>query len=61
MGYNHCPIEPYDWSDGPDGEGDCRECEGTGEVCGNNDIEETCPECGGSGFRPIEYFDDDLF
>ena len=31
MGYHHCPIEPPDWSDGPDyAEGDCPDCDGTG-------------------------------
>lgn len=27
MGYHHCPIEPNDWSDGPDDDGGpCPDC-----------------------------------
>ena len=54
MGVHFCPIEPDDWSNGPDCGPECRECEGTGEICVNNgddrDVTETCPRCGGSGF-----------
>lgn len=61
MSYHHCPIEPPDWSDGPDYDGDCRECEGTGEVTGDDDIERTCQACGGSGFVEREPLDDDVW
>lgn len=57
MGYHGCPIEPSDWSDGPDYEENCRNCEGTG-VIGDND--DTCPDCDGSGFVPYEPMDDDV-
>jgi len=29
---------------------ECRTCEGTGEIIGDDDLERTCPTCGGSGF-----------
>ena len=61
VGFHSCPIEPSDWTDGPcDLEGDCPKCEGTGTVCGDNDLsdeEKTCDKCGGSGF--LEPFDGD--
>ncbi len=52
MGLHLCPIEPDDWSYGPDEpEGlECRVCEGTGEIIDDNNLEHTCPACGGSGF-----------
>lgn len=46
-----------------DVEGDCPACAGSGEVDCNCDDRgcslcvdgsRTCPECGGSGFRPVE-------
>ena len=64
MSYHHCPIEPSDWSDGPDDRGICRECEESGYIsqssCGDDeDIE--CPDCSGSGYIEYEPFDDDVF
>lgn len=62
MGYHHCPIEPPDWSDGPDyAEGDCPDCDGTGLIDKDDDLDHTCPTCDGSGFLPRDYdqFDDD--
>lgn len=59
MGFHPCPIEPDDWANGPNyDEGNCRECDGTGEVIDSNDQEQTCPECGGSGFVQEPYEDD---
>ena len=53
MSYHHCPIEPDDWTNGPSwlyDDGNCRECEGTGEIIDSQDNEQTCPACGGSGW-----------
>lgn len=71
MGYHHNPIEPSDWSDGPDyldGEA-CESCGGAGEcmqmVCyGGLPTEEMrdCPDCGGTGTMEPDNsrFDDDV-
>ena len=63
MGYHHNPIEPSDWSHGPDddpGE-ECKTCEGTGEIVGpdpdNEDM--TCPTCDGTGTVPRDFDGDD--
>ena len=46
MGLHLCPIEPDDWSNGPDyEEGNCPDCEGTGEIIKDDDLEHTCPGC----------------
>lgn len=53
MGLHLCPIEPDDWTNGPnyeEGE-ECRECGGSGELIGDDDLERTCPRCGGCGFE----------
>ena len=64
MGYHHCPIEPNDWSYGPDeydyGTEECRACEGTGEVSDDSGGERTCSSCDGTGFVESNYFDDDM-
>jgi hypothetical protein len=65
MGYYHCPIEPNDWTDGPDYEEqvECSECNGDGELAGDDNITETCRRCDGTSFvDPPEYepFDDDV-
>lgn len=57
MSYHGCPIEPSDWSDGPQGGDECRTCDGAGEITGDDDLDETCPSCGGSGF--VDYDEDD--
>jgi hypothetical protein len=69
MGYHHCPIEPSDWSDGPNyEEGNCPDCDGLGTVSCNCDDrgcskcadgERTCEGCDGSGFLDPPDFDDD--
>ena len=60
MSYHHCPIEPDDWANGPDEEGNCRECEGTGETVNDRDEEEPCRACGGSGLVDYEPFKDEV-
>lgn len=42
------PSADFDF-DVPEGE-ECHNCEGTGEIIGDDDLEHTCPSCGGSGF-----------
>lgn len=32
----------------------CHNCGGTGEVTGDDNIDRTCPECGGSGWPESE-------
>lgn len=64
MGLNPCPIEPDDWSWGPEDDPDaCPECNGVGTINADSpvafDLEETCPRCGGSGFvDPPDMTDD---
>lgn len=41
-------------------EGNCRECEGTGEIIDDRDQEQTCPACGGSGWILDEPWEDDV-
>lgn len=48
MGYHHCPIEPSDWSDGPNDEWECPECCGEGTV--DEDAGQQCDRCGGLGY-----------
>lgn len=54
------PIEPDDWANGPDHpEPDCPDCEGTGEVDTDvQDLTRTCERCGGSGYLPVDHYDD---
>jgi hypothetical protein len=59
MSYHECPIEPDDWANGNGEEGDCRECEGTGECVNDRDEEYPSPACGGSGFVDREPLEDD--
>ncbi len=61
MSYHHCPIEPSDWTDGPDYlEGaDCDACGGTGLL--NENDPEPCPECRGEGFIAPDYESDQQF
>lgn len=59
MGLHLTPNEPDDWANGPyepDGQ-ECSQCEGTGEVIGDDDLERTCLACGGSG---VVGYDDEL-
>ena len=64
MGYHHCPIEPSDWSDGPDeyvySYEECQTCYGTGTETDDNNVERTCPSCEGTGGVESDYFDDDV-
>lgn len=57
MGYHHCPIEPSDWTDGPD-DWQCDRCCGDGFE--DEETGEPCRKCGGSGWLEQEYFDDDV-
>ena len=68
MSYHGCPIEPSDWSDGPDDDS-CEECGGTGEP--TKEGETCCQKCHGKGYHdpadyephdPADYepFDDDV-
>jgi DnaJ-class molecular chaperone len=66
MGLHLCPIEPPDWSDGPNEPelDECRDCNGTGTIDADrpdcHDAEMTCPKCGGDGYvAPPEYDDGD--
>ena len=69
MGYHHCPIEPSDWSDGPDDENQiCPDCE-EGKV--NREamtidgigypaiVGQRCETCDGQGFIEIEPYEPD--
>lgn len=74
MGYHHCPIEPSDWSDGPDDEGEpCPDCV-DGVV--NREamridgidypaiVDQRCETCEGNGViypEPYEPYDPDYF
>ena len=59
MGYHHCPIEPSDWSDGPDDGDVCERCYGDG--LDDEETGEPCRDCGGSGYKPLgDYFEDDV-
>lgn len=63
MSYHECPIEPPDWSDGPDylNDGNCCECDGTGLTVDERTEEDVdCPECGGTGWVDEPRFDDDV-
>lgn len=61
MSFHGCPIEPTDWTHGPDWyDGDCHNCDGTGEIVNDRDEEISCPECGGTGFREYEPLPDDV-
>jgi hypothetical protein len=61
FGYDE--MDHYHELDADFEEGDCHECGGSGEVyCSScegsgcsrcSDGHRTCPECGGSGFRPV--------
>lgn len=62
MGFHGCPIEPNDWTDGPDYlEGDdCEHCGGTGFE--DEDAGVTCEHCEGQGviLHDYEPWDDDV-
>lgn len=59
MSYHHCPIEPSDWSDGPD-DNSCEHCGGTGEPDADSLGETSCPKCHGKGYIEYEPMDDDV-
>lgn len=48
MGYHHCPIEPSDWSNGPNDDDECPACGGDGWEDEDNHI--ACLRCHGHGF-----------
>lgn len=52
MAYHHNPIEPSDWTEGPDylSWPECETCAGVGSLDNEFGIEVTCPDCAGSGF-----------
>ncbi len=67
MGYHHCPIEPSDWSNGPDDDSseECPDCD-SGRV--NRPeitvdgityppiVDQKCETCDGNGFiEPSDY------
>lgn len=75
MGYHRCPIEPSDWSDGPNDPEpvDCPDCEGTGRFSRDECVVDgihypaihgkECDTCDGTGgVDPPECgpFDDDV-
>jgi DnaJ-class molecular chaperone len=71
MSYYHCPIEPSDWSDGPNDPPECPKCGGYGWVIvkptipaysEHGDLErEQCPRCHGEGYLTgDDHFDDDV-
>lgn len=46
---------------GPDQpEPDCRDCDGTGMIDGDNGEDKTCPRCDGTGYQEWEPLDDDV-
>jgi hypothetical protein len=53
MGYHHCPIEPSDWSEGPNEPPECPECNGECEDAEGR----SCSRCGGMGYL----IDDDFY
>ena len=70
MGYHGCPIEPSDWSDGPD-DGEYRECPDCVEGRVNREamtidgiaypaiVDEKCETCDGSCF--VETYEPDYW
>tara|TARA_B110000503_G_C6926232_1_gene320820 strand:- start:366 stop:575 length:210 start_codon:yes stop_codon:yes gene_type:complete len=69
MGYHHCPIEPNDWSDGPDyqEDKDCPDCDNgrvnreamtIDGVCYPAIVDQKCETCDGCGTIPSVEFDD---
>ena len=61
MGFHPCPIEPDDWSNGPNDPigRECMTCEGTGMINDENGEEKTCPSCHGDGEVPYDPDDDE--
>jgi DnaJ-class molecular chaperone len=60
VSYHHNPIEPSDWSYGPDELGDeCATCHGDGGYEWDDGTMRVCESCGGSGWVDHEY-DTDL-
>lgn len=71
MSYNHCPIEPSDWSDGPDDDGQFDECPDCDEGRFSREaiwidgilypaiVDQVCDTCGGNGIVFREPDEDD--
>ncbi len=51
MGLHLCPIEPDDWTNGPNDPEpvECRECDGGGKITDEKGVENVCPRCDGYG------------
>jgi hypothetical protein len=59
MSYHHCPIEPDDWANGPNDDGEeCPECDGNGIVTLSEGLAYECQACGGCGYRTLEHYED---
>ncbi len=55
MSLHTCPIEPSDWSDGPnEPEPNCPDCDGSGEVPDNGTNCGECETCNGTGYVDYE-------
>ena len=63
MSYHHCPIEPDDWSNGPNDENMNALCPKCGHKIGNEDDDAGaesfhCEDCGWTGQEPTWEPDD---
>lgn len=62
MSLHLCPIEPDDWSNGPNDPEDveCESCVGSGWVDEDNPNSASCPDCKGTGFKEYEPYEPDF-